>query len=133
MKEIKELKSRGLNVNIMNKEYKFNVSVICLTLDAPAKTTVQNHYDSTNFKSDYYIWKDLDTLNSKISKIQLPSEIERNQRSLNERHNWKANELRSWLLYYSIGVLYYMIFYQQDILNTIYSFLPLLKSIFNKR
>lgn len=199
MKEVNDLKASGLKIKIMNKEYNFNISIICVTLDAPAKAVVQNliqfngyfscsycehpgvsigtvkfpnkenvqarnhataitqmveardtdtivcgfkgisaltgladfdmiqgfaidylhavcegvvkfllslWFDSTNFRSDYYIRKYIDTINSKIEKIQLPSEIERKPRSLNERHKWKANELRSWLLYYSVGVLH---------------------------
>lgn len=198
LREVNNLKASGLIVNILDKEYKFNVSIICTSLDAPAKAAVQNiiqfngfyscnycehpgvtvgtvkfpnkenvlarnhttaitqmieardtdkivcgfkgisaltaladfdiihgfaidylhavcegvvklllslWFDTHNFRMDCYIRKDLDIINSRIEKIQLPSENERNPRSLNERHKWKANELRSWLLYYSIGVL----------------------------
>lgn len=45
-------------------------------------------------------------MNENIRKIQLPSEIARSPRSLNERHQWKANEFRSSLLFYSCGALY---------------------------
>lgn len=199
LREVNNLKASGLVIKIMDKEYKFNVSIICTSLDAPAKAAVQNivqfngfyscnycehpgvtvgtvkfpnkenviarnhttaitqmieardtdkivcgfkgisaltaladfdiihgfaidylhavcegvvklllslWFDTPNFRMDCYIRKYLDTINSRIEKIQLPSENEINPRSLNERHKWKANELRSWLLYYSIGVLH---------------------------
>lgn len=63
-------------------------------------------FDTTNHGNDFYIKQSIEDVNDNISKIQLPSEIARNPRSLSERHQWKANELRSWLLFYSVGALH---------------------------
>lgn len=209
MKELISLKTNGLTVKCKKQQFKFDVSLICATLDAPAKSSVQNimlhsgyyscsyceqrgesiegyvkyplqenlnqrnhedavknmllaqeindnnsnkkvksnvlgfkglspliaapgfdlingfaidylhsicegvvkhllslWFDTTNHAEDFYIKHSIEKVNQNISKIQLPSEISRNPRTLLERHQWKANELRSWLLFYSVGALY---------------------------
>lgn len=45
-------------------------------------------------------------IDARIKSLQLPSNIKRNPRSITERHNWKANEWRSFLLYFCVGLLY---------------------------
>lgn len=42
MKELITLKSTGLTVKHKNQDFLFDVSLICATLDAPAKSSVQN-------------------------------------------------------------------------------------------
>lgn len=84
----------------------FAIDYLHAVCEGVVKFLLSLWFDTPNYKSDFYIRKYLDEINAKIEKIQLPSEIERNPRSLNERHKWKANELRSWFLYYSIGVLH---------------------------
>lgn len=56
-------------------------------------------------KKPYNIKKHIVTINERINKIKLPSEIERKPRPITEKSNWKANELRAWLVFYSAGVL----------------------------
>lgn len=63
-------------------------------------------FDTINHGKDFYIKPSIEKVNENIAKIQLPSEISRSPRSLKERHQWKANELRAWLLFYSCGALY---------------------------
>lgn len=63
-------------------------------------------FDQRNYREKYYIRKHIEEVNKRIQQIHLPTEIQRRPRSLNERSNWKANELRSWLLIYSVGTLY---------------------------
>lgn len=63
-------------------------------------------FDTRNFREKYYIRKHIDEINRRIQRMHLPSEIQRRPRSLVERNNWKANELRSWLLIYSVGALF---------------------------
>lgn len=63
-------------------------------------------FDQRNFKQNWYIRKHIEEINKRIQTMNLPSEIQRRPRSLNERNNWKANELRSWLLIYSVGALF---------------------------
>lgn len=48
----------------------------------------------------------VEKIDSRIKSLQLPSNIKRNPRSITERKNWKANEWRSFLLYFSVGLLY---------------------------
>lgn len=62
--------------------------------------------DQVNHREDYYIRKNTEDMNEKINKIKLPSDIQRRPRSLNEKNTWKANELRSWFLFFGVGVLY---------------------------
>lgn len=63
-------------------------------------------FDQVNHREEYYIRKHTEVINQKIKEIKLPSDIQRRPRSLNERSTWKANELRSWFLFYGPGVLY---------------------------
>lgn len=63
-------------------------------------------FDQRNFREKYYIRKHIEKVNERIQLMKLPGEIQRRPRSLNERNNWKANELRSWLLIYSVGALF---------------------------
>lgn len=63
-------------------------------------------FDPQKLGKEYNLRKNVDEINQKILQIHLPSEIQRKPRVITERNTWKANELRSWLLFYSIGVLH---------------------------
>lgn len=206
--EINNIQKSGLKIFIDNKEYIFNIRILCSTLDAPAKAAVQNivlhngysscHYcehpgtkvgigvkypnkrnikkrthieavkhmkladeinlnkktkkihkvkgfkgkspllalkdfdiingfaidymhsvllgivrklmflwfETENFREEFYIRKYIPTIDEYIKNIKLPIEVQRKPRSLLEKSNWKANELRTWLLHYSVGALY---------------------------
>jgi hypothetical protein len=63
-------------------------------------------FDSSNHEEEYYIGRDITKVNEVLCSIQPPSEITRLPRSLQERKYWKANEWRSWLLFYSLPCLH---------------------------
>lgn len=64
--------------------------------------------DTKNHKESFYI-KQKSVLNDRLQSIKPPSVIKRRPRSLVEKENFKANEWRSFLLYYSryslVGIL----------------------------
>lgn len=207
IEEMIDLKKNGLKMMINNVKYIFNVTVLCTTLDAPAKASVQNIMGHSGYSSchycevrgvkygvshvrypysninrkrshknavkqmiksrnehrlvlgfkgispliampdfnvidgfaidymhavllgivkrllklwfdpqpgkDYNIRKHMVQINERILNIKLPSEIERKPRPITEKSTWKANELRAWLVFYSVGIL-------NDILPTVY-------------
>lgn len=62
--------------------------------------------DSSKHKCAFYIGLKIKDVDRRIQLIKLPKTIKRNPRSIVERNTWKANEWRSYLLYYSIGIFY---------------------------
>lgn len=63
-------------------------------------------FDSSKHKCDFYIGLQTKNVNERIAMLKLPKNIKRNPRSITDRNNWKANEWRSFLLYFSVGILY---------------------------
>lgn len=63
-------------------------------------------FDTSKHKFDFYIGLKTGEVDNRIKMLKLPKNITRNPRSITERKNWKANEWRTYLLYYSLGVLY---------------------------
>lgn len=55
---------------------------------------------------DFYIGREIDRMDSRLLAIKPPRDVRRMPRSLRERKFWKAKELESWVLYYSIPVLH---------------------------
>lgn len=53
-----------------------------------------------------YIGNQIAALDKRLLAIEVPNVISRKPRSLHEVSSWKANEPRSWLLHYSLPVLY---------------------------
>ena len=49
---------------------------------------------------------EIDTVNKRLLEIKPPDLITRVPRSLEDRRFWKASELRSWLLFYSLPCLF---------------------------
>lgn len=62
-------------------------------------------FDSENHKSDFYIGTQIKRVDKQYLLFKPFSDISRMPRSLQERNMFKANELRNWLLYYSIPSL----------------------------
>ncbi|XP_062514525.1 uncharacterized protein LOC134190118 [Corticium candelabrum] len=60
---------------------------------------------SSNRGNPFYIGDKVQQLDSRLLKIIIPDFFSRKPRSLAEHKSWKANELRSWLLYYSLPIL----------------------------
>lgn len=54
IEEVINLRERGLTIVIDNEVYVFNVSILCATLDAPAKSVVQNIIQFNGFLSCSY-------------------------------------------------------------------------------
>ncbi|CAN8006934.1 unnamed protein product [Ixodes hexagonus] len=54
---------------------------------------------------DFYVGREMGTIDSRLLAIKPPRDVRRMPRSLKERRFWKAKELESWVLYYSIPVL----------------------------
>ena len=54
----------------------------------------------------FYIGRSVRLLDSKLLAIKPVDEISRTPRSLSDRKHWKASEYRSFLIYYSLPVLY---------------------------
>ncbi|XP_033096046.1 uncharacterized protein LOC117100452 [Anneissia japonica] len=69
------------------------------------KQFVQLWMSSNNHQSPWYIGKSLGVLDRRLLSICPPSEITRRPRSLRMRKFYKANEWRSFLLYYSSVIL----------------------------
>lgn len=84
----------------------FGIDYLHSVCEGVVKHLLYLWFDTSNHGKDYYIKPSIAEVNDNISKIQLPSEIARNPRSLLERHQWKANEFRAWLLFFSVGALY---------------------------
>ncbi|KYN20119.1 hypothetical protein ALC57_07547 [Trachymyrmex cornetzi] len=61
--------------------------------------------DSTSHKEKYYIGLKRHEIDNRLLAIRPPSSFPRLPRSLKERSFWKANEWRTWLLYYSLPCL----------------------------
>ncbi|XP_049518704.1 uncharacterized protein LOC125943434 [Dermacentor silvarum] len=61
-------------------------------------------FDSSHCHEKFYIGRPstLNFLNRRLKGIQPPHHITRLPRSIQERHFWKAHELRNWLLYYCL-------------------------------
>ncbi|KYQ53908.1 hypothetical protein ALC60_07166 [Trachymyrmex zeteki] len=61
--------------------------------------------DSTSHNEKYYIGLKRHEIDNRLLAIRPPSSFPRLPRSLKERSFWKANEWRTWLLYYSLPCL----------------------------
>lgn len=62
-------------------------------------------FDSENHKTDFYIGTQIKRVDKKYLFFKPFSDISRMPRSLQQRKMFKANELRNWLVYYSIPSL----------------------------
>lgn len=62
-------------------------------------------FDSRNHKESFYIGRRVNQVNENIKNIKLPKLFTRKPRLITDRKYWKANECRSWLLYYGIPCL----------------------------
>ncbi|CAB3985352.1 Hypothetical predicted protein [Paramuricea clavata] len=63
-------------------------------------------FDAKNKKEVFYIGDKISCLDGRLCLCQPPDYISRLPRSLADRKYWKASEVRSWLLYYSLPVLH---------------------------
>lgn len=61
--------------------------------------------DSANKDEEYYVGLRINEINERLLKITPPSSVSWFPRSLKERAQWKANEWRMWLLFYSVVCL----------------------------
>lgn len=63
--------------------------------------------DSSSHSKDYYIGikAKVMSVNKRLLSIKPNKTFSRVPRSITERHTWKANELRTWLLYYGVPCL----------------------------
>lgn len=63
-------------------------------------------FDGNNYREDFFIGHKLDEVDKLLKKIKPPYVISRLPRKLkNNFQKWKASELRSWLLHYSLPCL----------------------------
>ena len=77
------------------------------------KMLLQLWFDSKHSRELWYCGDKIEEADSKLLQIKPPINITRVPRSIqNHRSYWKASECHSWLLFYSIPVMYGMIFYQ---------------------
>lgn len=76
------------------------------TLLGITKKLLHLWFDVTSFGKAYYIGKKVQEVDNMLKKITPPYSIHRLPRKLsNTMIHWKASELRSWLLYYSLPCL----------------------------
>uniref|UniRef100_A0A2R5L958 Putative conserved plasma membrane protein n=1 Tax=Ornithodoros turicata TaxID=34597 RepID=A0A2R5L958_9ACAR len=61
--------------------------------------------DSKHRKKVWYLGRCKQAIDMRLMQIKPPDFVTRTPRSIAERMYWKANEYRSWLLYYSLPVL----------------------------
>lgn len=61
--------------------------------------------NSENHRKSYYLGLRISKIDENLKAIKPPQYIHRNPRSLTERAIWKANELRTWILFYSLPCL----------------------------
>jgi len=77
----------------------------CVSLDV-AKMLLTRWFDSSYHRHPYYLGKQVTSIDLKLLKQHPPSEFSRPPRSIqNHLKYWKASELRSWLLFYSLPLL----------------------------
>ncbi|XP_035663834.1 uncharacterized protein LOC118407465 [Branchiostoma floridae] len=77
------------------------------------KTILDLWLSPSHNREDFYIGGMISTLSERMQALKVPDTIPRRPRSLAERHHWKASELRSWLLFFSLPLL-------RDVLPTEY-------------
>ena len=71
------------------------------------KTLMNKWFSPTESGNDYFIGKELDHISERFSKLRPPHFVERLPRDLKRNYNhFKATELQSFLLYYSIPCLH---------------------------
>ena len=62
-------------------------------------------FDSSSHMENYYIGRHIDIVNNWLLNVKPPKSISRRPRKISERRFWKANEWRSWLLYFALPCL----------------------------
>ena len=89
-------------------------------------------FDNQHQREPWYLGQQQKEVDHRLTDIKPPSCIFRTPRSIAEWKNWKASELRSWLLHYSLPVLLGILpdtYYQHYLLLVHATFLLLQSSI----
>jgi len=75
-------------------------------LEGVVKTLMKYWFDSRNNSHPFYLGRYLAAIDKELLNQQPPSEFSRAPRSI-KKHlmYWKASELRTWLLFYSLPIL----------------------------
>ncbi|XP_064462210.1 uncharacterized protein LOC135372623 [Ornithodoros turicata] len=82
----------------------FTVDYMHCVLLGVARMFLALWLDTKHHRRDWYLGSSATEIESRLMSIR-PPDVTRTPRSLKHRLYWKASELRSWLLYYSIPVL----------------------------
>lgn len=77
----------------------------CVFLGIVKKLTIL-WFDSEYSRSDFSLYRFVHLIDERIQSLCPPSIIQRFPRKLSEIAYWKASELKTWLLYYSIPLLH---------------------------
>lgn len=75
-------------------------------LEGVTRWLLRAWFESKNHSEPYYLGRHLRSIDEALLQQHPPSELSRPPRSISKHMNyWKASELRSWLLYYSLPLL----------------------------
>ena len=75
-------------------------------LEGVVRMLLKKWFLSANHREPYYLGRAADAIDDQLMKQHPPHEFSRPPRSIQKHMNyWKASELRSWLLYYSLPLL----------------------------
>lgn len=75
-------------------------------LEGVVRWLTQSWFNSTRHGQPQYIGRDVSEIDAQLLKQRPPSELSRPPRSIKKHLNyWKASELRSWMLFYSLPLL----------------------------
>lgn len=75
-------------------------------LEGVTRWFLHSWFDSMHHAEPYYLGKYLHAIDKDLIQQHPPHEISRSPRSIKKHMNyWKASELRSWLLYYSLPLI----------------------------
>lgn len=76
----------------------------CILLGV-VKQLLEFWFDSTNYREKFYVGRRIAKVDENIQKVKLTQAFTRKPRTILDRKFWKANEYRSWLLYYGVHCL----------------------------
>lgn len=97
------------NFNIIDG---FSIDYMHCVLLGVVRKLLNLWFSPTNHSESFYVGREktMTQINARLLNIKPPKHITRRPRVINERHYWKANEFKNFLLFYGVSCLY-------DILN----------------
>lgn len=97
IEEIVNLREKGLTIVVDNEVHVFNVSILCATLDAPAKSNVQNIIQFNGFSSCSYCEHPGTSINSMVRYPNIDL-VKRRENDSAIKHMLQAREKNAYLV-----------------------------------